>query len=119
MKFLWCTLHVKDLAESVAFYREIVGLEIARRMDGPNGPRIVFLGSEGSQVELIQAEGGAAEMGRDVSLGFEVASVEEKMAFLSEKGIEVAAGPFQPNPHVKFFFVLDPNGLKIQFVENL
>jgi lactoylglutathione lyase len=109
---------VKDLAASVAFYKEIVGLDVMRQMDGPNGPRIVFLGSEGSQVELIQSASDAIEIGKDISLGFEVSSIEEKMAFLSEKGIPVAAGPFQPNPHVRFFYILDPNGLKIQFVQH-
>lgn len=26
---------------------------------------------------------------------------------------------YQPNPHVKFFYVKDPNGVAIQFVENM
>jgi lactoylglutathione lyase len=119
MKFLWCTIHVRDLAASEAFYRDIVGLPVKRRMEGPNGPRILFLGDEGSEVELIQAAAGAIEIGKDISLGFAVDSIEEKMAFLAEKGIPVAEGPFQPNPHVKFFYILDPDGLKIQFVENV
>ncbi|NLD60699.1 MAG: VOC family protein [Clostridiales bacterium] len=117
MKFLWCTIQVKDLAASEAFYREIVGLEVKRRMDGPSGPRIAFLGGEGSEVELIQSDKGEIEIGGDISLGFEVKSLEEKMAFLARKGIPLAAGPFQPNPHVRFFYILDPNGLRIQFVE--
>ena len=40
------------------------------------------------------------------------------MTSMKEKGIPIHSGPFQPNPHARFFFVLDPNGLKIQFVEN-
>ncbi|HBE76529.1 MAG TPA: glyoxalase, partial [Firmicutes bacterium] len=28
-------------------------------------------------------------------------------------------GPFQPNPHIKFFFVKDPDGFSVQFVENM
>ena len=39
--------------------------------------------------------------------------------FIKEKGLSVYEGPFQPNPTIKFFYVLDPNGLKIQFVENI
>lgn len=39
--------------------------------------------------------------------------------FLKDKGIEIQAGPFQPNPYIKFIYILDPNGLKIQFVENI
>lgn len=57
--------------------------------------------------------------GADISLGFEVNSVDQMMELVKSKGIAMHSGPFQPNPHVKFFFVLDPNGLKIQFVENI
>ncbi|NLK05931.1 MAG: VOC family protein, partial [Spirochaetales bacterium] len=31
--------------------------------------------------------------------------------------LEIYAGPFSPNPYVRFFYILDPNGVKIQFVE--
>ncbi len=34
-------------------------------------------------------------------------------------GLPVQAGPFSPNPSIKFLYVLDPDGLKIQFVENV
>jgi lactoylglutathione lyase len=118
MKFCWCTLHVRDIEESIRFYTEIVGLAVRRRHGVPGGPQIVFLGGEGSEVELI-AGGEPADMGKDISLGFAVDSVEEKMAFVKERGIAIDSGPFQPNPNVRFFFVCDPDGLKIQFVESV
>jgi len=40
------------------------------------------------------------------------------MEIVKEKGIDIESGPIQPNPQTKFFFVLDPNGYRIQFVEN-
>ena len=43
--------------------------------------------------------------------------VEDMMNSVVEKGLQIQNGPFQPNPQTKFFFVLDPNGLKIQFVQ--
>jgi len=57
--------------------------------------------------------------GEHISLGFEVNSVDEMMNLIKEKGIAIHSGPFQPNPHTRFFYLLDPNGLKIQFVENI
>ena len=36
---------------------------------------------------------------------------------MKAKGVTIHSGPFQPNPQVKFFYVLDPNGLRVQFVE--
>ncbi|WP_366557050.1 VOC family protein [Desulfosporosinus sp. BICA1-9] len=54
-----------------------------------------------------------------ISLGFEVESVDNMIEVIKEKGLEVESGPFQPNPHIKFFYVKDPNGVSIQFVENM
>jgi lactoylglutathione lyase len=120
MKFCWSTLIVKDLEESLKFYKEVVGLKENRRFAAGPGMEIVFLGEGETQLELMtNPQKKEVNMGTDISLGFEVESVERKMEELKEKGIEILSGPFQPNPHVKFFYILDPNGLKIQLVENM
>ena len=120
MKFGWSTLQVKNLEKSLRFYQEVVGLPIARRFPAGPGSEIVFLGDGETQIELI-ANAGKTEthVGEDISWGFEVESLEDAMALVKEKGYEIQSGPFQPNPHVKFFYVLDPNGMKIQFSQNL
>lgn len=118
MKFCWCTIHVKNMEESLKFYQEIVGLSLNRRFG--QGPEFAFLDGHGAQVELIcDGKGAEPAIGQDISLGFETASLQETMDFVKARGIPVQSGPFQPNPHVRFFYVLDPNGLKIQFVENI
>jgi len=120
MKFCWSTLLVKDMEESLKFYKDIVGLKENRRYPAGPGVEIVFLGEGDTQVELIYNEQKKEfSMGADISLGFEVDSVDEMISSLKEKGISIHSGPMSPNPHVKFFYVLDPNGLKIQFVENM
>ena len=118
MKFCWCTITVKDMEESLKFYKEIVGFKENRRFEAGPGVEIVFLGEGETQVELISSpEKRESNIGLDISLGFEVSSVDEMMNFVKEKGLAIHSGPFQPNPMVKFFYVQDPNGLKIQFVE--
>ncbi len=120
MKFCWSTLVVKDLEESLKFYKEIVGLREDRRLKAGQGVEIVFLGEGDTLLELMTSpQPREVNMGTDISLGFEVESVEKKIAELKERGIAIHSGPFQPAPNVKFFYMLDPNGLKIQFVENL
>ena len=120
MKFCWTTLSVKNLEESLKFYQEIVGLEVDRRFPAGPGVEIAFLGAGETKVELIcNEEIKDIDFGQHISLGFEVESVDGMIEFIKEKGIAIHSGPFQPNPHVKFFFVTDPNGLKIQFVENI
>jgi lactoylglutathione lyase len=108
------------MEESLKFYEEIVGLKVDRRfMAGPE-VEIVFLGDGETKVELIcNKNEKEVSIGKDISWGFEVKSVDEMIRRVKEKGIAIEGGPFQPNPHVKFFYILDPNGLKVQFVENM
>ncbi|MHC1719546.1 MAG: VOC family protein [Clostridiaceae bacterium] len=120
MKFCWCTLTVKNMEESINFYQNIVGLKLDKRYPAGPGMEIAFLGDGETKVELIfNPAVKEVNIGNDISLGFEVDSVENMLNFIKEKGIEIHSGPFQPSPHVKFFFIKDPNGLKIQFVENI
>lgn len=120
MKFCWSTLVVKDMEESLKFYKDIVGLRENRRLKAGQGVEIVFLGDGETLIELMtSSQPREINMGTDITLGFEIESVEKKLAELKEKNIAIHSGPFQPAPNVKFFYLMDPNGLKIQFVENL
>lgn len=119
MKLCWSTLAVKNMEESLAFYQEIVGLNLAQRFPAGPGVEIAFLGDGETKIELIcNAANDEINVGDDISWGFEIDSVDEFMAVIQEKGVQIHSGPFQPNPNTKFFFVTDPNGLKIQFVEH-
>ncbi len=119
MKFCWVTINVRDMSESIFFYEEIVGLPIMNQISAGPDTEITFLGDGETQVELI-CHLGRQEItfGRDISIGFEVPSLDTLMALLKEKGVEIKAGPMQPNPFMKFIFVEDPNGVRIQFVEH-
>ncbi len=120
MKFCWTTITVKNMEASLKFYQDIVKLQIARRFaSGPNS-EIVFLGDGETQVELIDpGQGNPEPMSPSISLGFEVDSLDDMMNQVKQQGIPIHAGPIQPNPAIRFFYVLDPNGLRIQFVENI
>lgn len=120
MKFCWTTIYVRDLKESLDFYKNIVGLKIDQRIDMGKDNAIVFLGDGETKLELIyDGDNKDIDIGESISLGFEVESIEEKMEFIKDKGLKIHSGPFNPAPTTKFFFVLDPNDLKIQFVENI
>jgi len=120
MKFSWATISIKDMEESLRFYHDLVGLPVGRRMKPSPDMELAFLGEGETKIELIHnAKAPAAAFGEGISLGFEVESLEKIKGVLEEKGIPIHAGPFQPNPAMRFLYVLDPNGLKIQFVENL
>lgn len=120
MVFCWVTINVKDMNKSLRFYQDIIGLPLNRKMKPNPEMEIAFLGSSETQVELIfNAKMKENNFGNDISLGFNVDSVDRMIELLKEKNIPIHSGPFQPNPSIKFFYILDPDGLKIQFVENI
>lgn len=118
MKFCWTTLQVKDLDVSLRFYQDIVGLPLNRRMKPSPEMEIAFLGSGETQVELICSQGKkAVRFGQDISMGFVTESLDGLIENFKKLGIPIHSGPFQPGPAIRFLYVLDPDGLKIQFVE--
>lgn len=117
MKFNHVTLNVRDLEASVVFYRDIVGLEILRRLQAGPGRDIVFLGSGDTEVELISgANYENAELGKGISMGFATDSPENMVALLREKGYETDGNILSPQPNVRFFFAKDPDGYNVQFI---
>lgn len=114
MKLAHVTIYTAKLEESVSFYENFCGLKVQQEMKEPS--HIVFLanGEGETAIELIE-NADAAYKGNGISMGFHVDDVTAYHKFLEEKGF-MPTPIFSPNPHVKFFFVEDPNGLEVQFI---
>jgi lactoylglutathione lyase len=120
MDFLWTTIQVKDMKDSLSFYQDVLELPIQRRFNVDEDTEIAFLGNGETKIELVDVKNKVdISFGNDISLGFEVDSVDIMIKKLKEKSIEIETDIIQPNPNIKFFYIKDPNGLKIQFVENV
>ncbi len=120
MEFNHVTIYVGDLEKSLEFYRDIIGLPVVIRFPAGPGTEIAFLGDGATKIELIcDKQKGESDLGKDISLGFGVASVDETMADLKEKQVPIVSDILSPNPHTKFFYALDPDELKIQFGEHV
>ena len=119
MKMCWTTLMVDDLEKSLEFYEKLVELELSKRYTTPTGAEICFLSDGGgSTVELIfDPKVKISNRGTGVTLGFEVKSLDEMMKTVAEKGIKIDRGPIVTPSGLKFFYVLDPSGVEVQFVE--
>lgn len=116
------TIRVKDMEESLKFYSEIIGLKETRNIRPREGFNIVFLDDpKGGTVELIEDAGFNESFdykkNDQMHIGFAVDSVEETMAFIKSKGIEIARGPIEGAGGVVFFYVYDPNGVLTQFIQ--
>ncbi|MDP4091955.1 MAG: VOC family protein [Bacillota bacterium] len=120
MKFLWTTIYVKNLDESIAFYSELLELKMTKRFPAGPGIEIAFMGngvSDETLVELLaDSNNTQVKHSEFISIGFAVDSVDTMINKIKSKNIPVHSGPIE-TPGSKFFTVKDPNGLNVQFFQ--
>ncbi|MGI6721102.1 MAG: VOC family protein [Anaerovoracaceae bacterium] len=116
MKILWTTFQVRDLDETLAFYKKVLEVEPARRFTAGPGREIAFLDGDGAMLELVCEEGRELRDYENVSLGYPVEDVEVKKTELEAAGIPTSP-IISPNDNLRFIFATDPNGVGVQFAE--
>ncbi len=114
IKVQYSTLIVRSLAESVTFYRDVLGFKEGYHVDLPNGAAITIMNSEGASVELI--EGKQFETGF-YSIGTDVDDLDKTLEELKEHGCN-AITPIIPTTVGRQAFILDPNGVRICLIEH-
>jgi lactoylglutathione lyase len=117
MKMAHVTIMTKCLNESVAFYQEQVGLTIKRDMRANKSHPIVFLqDKEGETCVELVGQNNPCYYGGGLSIGFLCEDINAEFAKKEEAGLKPGT-IISPNPHASFFFVSDPNGVQIQFIQ--
>ncbi|MCF0151585.1 MAG: VOC family protein [Firmicutes bacterium] len=101
--------------ESIQFYTRYCGLAVktARGI-------LTFMGNADEEndtlIELVAVEENGF-CGSGISIGFEVEDAEAYHQKLEEEGLSPT--PLKcPSPSTKFFYVTDPNGVRIQFIQH-
>jgi len=119
MKFIGCSQLVKDLDGCIKFYEDILGLEMKDRVRVSDTMEIAVFESGGVDLELVYDPTiGNADAGDAVAFSFEVPSLDDALKMVAERGVKVHSGPFAEEGF-KYFFVQDPNGLKVELKEFL
>jgi len=126
MRILHTMLRVGDLKRSIAFYTDVLGMKLLRTTDRPEQRyTLAFVGfgdeSQGAVLELTYNYGVDRY---DVGAGFghvaiEVPDAAQACAAVRAKGGSVTreAGPVKGGTTV-IAFVADPDGYKIELIEN-
>jgi lactoylglutathione lyase len=125
MRFLHTMIRVGDLERSLAFYTGVLGMQLLRRQDYPDGRfTLAFVGyapeSEQAAIELTHNwDTPRYELGAGFGhVALEVADAAAACAEIKAKGGKVVreAGPMKHGKTV-IAFVEDPDGYRIELIE--
>ena len=125
MRLLHTMLRVGNLDRSLAFYTEVLGMQLLRRQDYPDGRfTLAFVGygpeNEGAVIELTHNwDTGSYDLGNGYGhIAIEVDDAAAACTAVREKGGKVTreAGPMKHGTTV-IAFVEDPDGYKIEFIQ--
>jgi len=120
-KLLHTRYRVDDLERTVTFYREVLGLEEARRHTSARGSELVFLKTPGSE-ELIElccfpAEGPVKVQPDLTHLAFEVDSLEDFGRHLARLGLKYSDGPHMDPDGSGIAFIDAPEGYEVELIQ--
>ena len=125
MRILHTMLRVGDLGRSVAFYRDVLGMQLLRTTDRPDQKyTLAFVGygdeAQGAVLELTYNHGvDRYDLGAGYGhVAIEVPDVAAACAAVRAKGGTVTrdAGPVKGGTTV-IAFVQDPDGYKIELIQ--
>ena len=120
-KLLHTRYRVADLERTVAFYRDVLGLQEVRRFTSPRGSQLVFFKAPGSE-ELIELckydESGPVVVGPDLThLAFEVPDLEAFARRSAALGYPLSDGPHQTGSGSLIAFLDAPEGYEIELIQ--
>ena len=120
-KLLHTRMRVSDMDQTIAFYTNVLGLEVLERKVSPRGSHLAFLKVPNSE-ELIELTSfppsGPVRVQEDlVHLAFQVESLDDTIASLNAKGVKVTDGPTQTSSGSRFIFIDAPDGYEVELIE--
>lgn len=120
-RLLHTRYRVTDLAKTVAFYRDVLGLEETRRHTSPRGSQLVFFKAPASEeeIEICQFdESGPVIIGPDVThLAFEVDDLEAFAKHAAALGYPLSDGPTPTGSGSVIAFIDAPEGYEIEIIQ--
>jgi lactoylglutathione lyase len=120
-KLLHTRYRVNDLETTVAFYKEVLGLQEVRRHKSPRGSELVFVKAPESEetIELCYfPNSGPVQVQPDLThLAFQVDSMSEFGKHLEKLGLKFSDGPHMKENGGGIAFIDAPEGDEIELIE--
>ncbi|HKR81059.1 MAG TPA: VOC family protein [Nitrospira sp.] len=120
-KLLHTRMRVSDMDQTIAFYTDVLGLEVLERKVSPRGSHLAFLRVPNSE-ELIELcsfpPSGPVTVQEDlVHLAFQVESLDQTIAALQQRGVRITDGPTTTSSGSRFLFIDAPDGYEVELIE--
>ncbi len=120
-KLLHTRMRVSNMEETIAFYRDILSLEVVDQKVSPRGSHLAFLAVPNSEelIELCSFPGsGPVTVQEDlVHLAFQVENLDDTMKELKKKNVPITDGPTRSSSGSRFIFIDAPDGYEIELIE--
>jgi lactoylglutathione lyase len=121
-KLLHTRMRVNDLARTVKFYTEALGLRVSRQHTSPRGAQLVFLTTPNSEeeIELCQMPSGAPSVQVQPDLVHLAFAVDDLAAFATAaaaKGYPLSDGPTRTGSGSVIAFLDAPEGYEVELIE--
>jgi lactoylglutathione lyase len=117
MKINFITIHTVDLEKSIAFYHQVLDMQVSRRFSPRPGLEIAFMDGTGLQVEFIHDDQSPPYSGTGISLGFYVADMDKTVAHLKNNQVVILSGPLTMKNGTRLLQARDCNGVDLGFVQ--
>jgi lactoylglutathione lyase len=121
-KLLHTRMRVNDLARTVKFYEEALGLTVSRRHTSPRGAQLAFIATPNSdeEIEICQMPPGAPSVVVQpdlMHLAFEVENLVAFAAAAKAKGYPLSDGPTVTGSGSLIAFIDAPEGYEVELIE--
>jgi len=120
-RLLHTRYRVADLERTVAFYKDVLGLQETRRSSSPRGSTLVFFKAPGSDEEIEICHfpaSGPVVVGADLThLAFEVEDLEEFAKTAEAKGYPLSDGPTPTSSGSIIAFIDAPEGYEVELIQ--
>lgn len=121
-KLLHTRMRVNDLAGTVKFYQDALGLKLTRQHTSPRGAQLAFLATPNSdeEIEICQMPPGAppVQVQPDLMhLAFEVDDLAAYEAAIKAKGYALSDGPTKTGSGSVIAFIDAPEGYEVELIQ--
>ncbi len=120
-KFLHTRMQVSDMPQTLAFYQNVLGIQVVEEKISPPGSQLAFLSVPNNE-ELIELccfpSSGTVKVAEDlIHFAFEVEDMDKTLEDLQVKNIPITDGPMTTISGERFLFIDPPDGYEIELIQ--